>query len=228
MLRYIFLDLDDTLLDFTAGEAKALSQALTEAGITVTPGILERYHEINRLHWQLLEEGRLTREQVRVRRFDQLFRELNLRRDAAELCGRYEQLLSLQHDFVPGAESLLKTLSPRYHLYLASNGSAAVQRPRLAAAGIAPCFKGIFISEELGATKPSAAFFQACFAAIPGFRREEAVMVGDSLSSDIRGGLDAGLRTVWFSPRGTPARSDIRPTHIIRSLEELPALLEEV
>ena len=97
--------------------------------------------------------------------------------------------------------------------------------PYLDASGIRPYFKGIFISEEVGADKPSKAFFGACFAAIPGFRPEDAVMVGDSLTSDIRGGRNAGLRTVWFNPHGKEPRADIRPDCTIHALPELPALL---
>ena len=226
MLKHIFLDLDDTILNFTAGEAKALTQALREAGIEPTVAVLDRYHLINIAHWELLEEGRLTREEVLVQRFQQLFRELNIPHSGAAVNDRYEYLLSRQHDFIPGAEQLLKDLSPRYDLYLASNGAAAVQHPRLDDSGIRPYFKGIFISEELGADKPSKAFFDACFAAIPGFRTEEAVMVGDSLTSDIRGGRDAGLRTVWFNPQGREPRADIRPDYTIHALSELPFLLE--
>ena len=226
MLKHIFLDLDDTILNFTAGEAKALTQALRESGIEPTEAILDRYHLINVAHWELLEEGRITREEVLVRRFEQLFRELGIPHSGVAVNDRYEHLLSRQHDFIPGAEQLLKDLAPRYDLYLASNGAAAVQHPRLDASGIRPYFKGIFISEELGADKPSKAFFDACFAAIPGFRTEEAVMVGDSLTSDIRGGRDAGLRTVWFNPQGREPRADIRPDYTIHALSELPSLLE--
>ena len=211
MLKNIFLDLDDTILDFTAGEAKALSQTLREAGIEPTEAILDRYHIINTAHWELLEEGRLTRDEVLVQRFEQLFRELGVDHSGKAISERYEGLLSRQHGFMPGAEQLLKDLSSRYDLYLASNGAAAVQNPRLDDAGLRPYFKGIFISEEMGADKPSKAFFDACFAAIPGFRLEETVMVGDSLTSDIRGGSNAGLRTVWFNPHGKEPRPDIRP-----------------
>ena len=127
MLKHIFLDLDDTILNFTAGEAKALTQALRESGIEPTRAVLDRYHLINIAHWELLEEGRITREEVLVRRFEQLFRELGIPHSGAAVNDRYEHLLSLQHDFIPGAEQLLKDLAPRYDLYLASNGAAAVQ-----------------------------------------------------------------------------------------------------
>lgn len=228
MLRYVFLDLDDTILDFTAGEAKALSQALRDMGTEPTQAILERYHAINQAHWQLLEQGRLTRAEVKTRRFEQLFRELGIAGPVSEICRQYEHQLALQHDLIPGAQALLETISPRYELYLASNGSAVVQNTRLDAANIRSYFKGIFISEELGAAKPAKAFFDACFAAIPGFRPEETVMIGDSLTSDIRGGLNAGIRTIWFDPHSSPLRDDIRPAYRIHDFNELPSLLYQL
>lgn len=228
MVKTIFLDLDDTLLDFTRGEARALSRALEEMGVAPAPAILERYHAINASQWELLEEGLLTREQVLVRRFDLLFGELGLSCSGRETCDRYEGHLAEEHDFIPGARELLETLAPRYGLYLASNGAAAVQNRRLDEADIRRYFRGIFISEELGADKPSPAFYEACFAVIPGFTRETALMVGDSLTSDIRGGRNAGIRTCWFNPKGKPARSDIPADDVITDLSQLPALLERL
>lgn len=226
MLTTVFLDLDDTILDFQRAEAEALRRALTEADAPADAGVLARYHAINAAQWELLEEGVLTREQVLLGRFDILFQELGLRRSAREICERYEEYLGEGHWFVPGAEALLSALAPRYELYLASNGTAAVQHRRLESAGILPWFKGVFISQELGADKPSPAFFQRCFDAVPGFSRDRAVMVGDSLTSDIRGGRDAGLRTCWFNPRKKPRRADILPDYEISALEQLPSLLE--
>lgn len=226
MLTTVFLDLDDTILDFTRAEAEALRRALTEADAPADAGVLARYHAINAAQWELLEEGVLTREQVLLGRFDILFGELGLTRSAREICERYEEYLGEGHWFVPGAEAVLSALAPRYELYLASNGTAAVQHRRLESAGILPWFKGVFISQELGADKPSPAFFQRCFDAVPGFSRDRAVMVGDSLTSDIRGGRDAGLRTCWFNPHGKPARADILPDYEVSALDQLPSLLE--
>lgn len=226
MLTMVFLDLDDTLLDFTRAEAEALRRALTEVDAPADEGVLARYHAINAAQWERLERGELTREQVLVGRFDILFGELGLSRPAREVCRRYEEYLGQGHWFVPGAEAVLSALSPRYDLYLASNGTATVQHRRLESAGILPRFRGVFISQELGADKPSMAFFQRCFDAIPGFSRDRAVMVGDSLTADIRGGRDAGLRTCWFNPREKPRRADIVPDHEISALEQLPPLLE--
>ena len=110
-------------------------------------------------------------------------------------------------------------------LYLATNGTASVQAGRIKSAGIAPYFRDIFISEKLGANKPSRAFFQACFDAIPDFDPAAAIVVGDSLTSDIRGAINAGLRSCWYDPKGLPPRPDIVPDHTIRDLAELPPLL---
>ena len=225
-MKTIFFDLDNTLLDFDRGEANAIAKALGAFGLEPTPAVLERYHAINRSQWELLEKGVLTKEQVLVRRFDLLFHELGAACDSRAVCDLYESMLAEEHTLLPGAMELLTKLSPRYGLYLATNGTSAVQRRRLADAGISPYFRQVFISEEVGFYKPHPRFFAACFAAIPGFDATDALMVGDSLTSDIRGGRDAGLRTCWFVPHGHPAQGAILPDHTITALSQLPSLLE--
>ena len=226
MLTHIFFDLDNTLLDFDRGEAHALSRAFLEFGIDPTPAVLARYHDINLSQWELLEEGKLTKDQVLTRRFDLLFAELGVSCDSQAVCDLYESFLAEEYDFIPGALELLEALSPRYSLHLATNGASAVQRRRLADAGILTYFQNIFISEEVGFHKPSPAFFLACFAAIPGFDHTSALMVGDSLTSDIRGGRNAGLRTCWFDRLGRPYRPDVLPDYTVAALDQLPALLD--
>lgn len=225
MLKAVFFDLDDTLLDFRKAEAQALTGTLRRFGLDPSPENLERYHEINRQHWKMLEEGRITRAQVMVERFRLFLGELGADCPCEAVCEDYEENLGRGHFFVPGAEAVLERLAPRYALYLATNGTARVQRSRLESAGILPFFRRLFISQELGADKPSPAFFRACFAAIPGLGPAETVMVGDSLTSDIRGARDAGLRTCWFNPEGRPAPAELRPDLEVRALEELPEAL---
>ena len=228
MVKTVLLDLDDTILDFQRAERQALSKTLRHFHIDPTPAVLDRYHVLNRSQWELLEEGKLTRPQVLVRRFELLFAELGVGASAQEVCQLYEGHLAQGHFFMPGARELLETLSPRYDLYLATNGFAAVQTTRLRSAGIIPYFRKIFISEELGADKPSPDFFRACFRAIPDFDPAEALMVGDSLTSDIRGGRDAGIRTCWYNARGLDPRPDIAPDYTIQALDQLPGLLERL
>ncbi len=224
----IFLDLDNTILDFSKAERIALTQTLTERGVTVTEAVLLRYRDINIYCWEQLEDGKMARDEVLRRRFEMLFEELGLSCDGQEATERYEGLLHFGHWFIPGAEELLRTLSPVHDLYLASNGVASVQHSRIASAGIAPYFKGIFISEELDAVKPQKEFFEACFARIPGFDPARALMVGDSLTSDIRGGINAGIKTCWLNYNRKPGRPDIVPDYVIHAIMELPALIDSL
>ena len=226
MLKTIFLDLDDTLLDFHKAEAAALARALTQLGVDPAPAVIARYSAINAQQWQLLEEGKFTRDEILTRRFDILFRELGVEVSSALARQTYEGFLGQGHAFIPGAEDLLKALARRYDLYLVSNGTAAVQAGRIASAGIAPYFKEIFISEAMGLHKPQREFFDACFAAIPGFCRQEALIIGDSLTSDIRGGNNAGIRTCWFNPQGKPRPADIHVDYEVSALSQIPPLLE--
>ena len=136
----IFLDLDDTILDFHWAEQRALSRTFREAGLDPQPAILARYSDINRSQWELLERGILTREQVLVRRFRLLFEEQGIPASAEELGRRYEELLADGHRFIPGADELLRELQGKARLFLASNGCAAVQEARIASSAIGPYF----------------------------------------------------------------------------------------
>ena len=226
MIRTILFDLDDTLLDFKASEADALRQTLQSLGLEPTEEILRRYSAINQRQWELLEQKAITRQQVLVRRFEILFGEYGVPCDPQAAQDLYHHRLSQGHYFLPGAKDLLEELYRQYDLYIVSNGTAAVQDGRIASSGIARYFKDIFISERMGADKPDPLFFENSFARIPNFNKEEAVIIGDSLTSDIRGGNNVRLRTVWFNPRSLPLREGITPDYEIKTLKELPALLK--
>lgn len=225
MFRNILFDLDDTILDFSAAERVAISKAFRQVGLEPTEDLLRRYCEINCSQWEAFERGEITRDTVLVRRFQLLFRELKVEIDPQTCENIYMGYLGIGHYFIEGAEELLETLFPDYGLYIVSNGVAATQNSRLASANISHFFKGIFISEMTGHHKPEREYFEYCFARIPDFRPEETLIVGDSLTSDIRGGRDAGIRTCWFNPGHKPGRPDIIPDYEVHSLMEIPALL---
>lgn len=226
MIEFLFLDLDDTILDFQKAERLALAKTLESFGLPPTDTVLARYHEINREHWERLERKELTRQQVLVGRFAALFAEMGLSAQAEQVARAYEENLSQGHYFLPGAEEALKSLSKKYKLYLASNGTARVQAGRLKSAGIIPYFQEIFVSEEMGYNKPDPAYFDACFARIPGFRKDRAMMVGDSLTSDILWGIQAGIATCWVNPHHKTG--SIRPDYEIESIVQLEALLKNL
>ena len=228
MFEYLFLDLDDTILDFHKAESIAVRKALTEAGLNVTDEVVARYSAINKLHWEMLERGEITRDQVKVLRFARLFEAEGVAADAEATAKNYEVLLGIGHYFLPGAEEAVEYLSKHYRLFLASNGTASVQKGRMTSANLYRFFEKVFVSEEIGANKPSMDYFGPAFAQIPGFDKSKAIIVGDSLSSDIKGGKNAGIRTCWVNPNHTPARADIQPDYEIEALHQLPKLLEEL
>lgn len=228
MIRFVLLDLDDTILDFHRAEAAAVSKTFLRLGIEPTEQIVQRYSEVNAAHWRMLERGEITRAQVLTGRFRQIFSEIGAGCDPEHTQQIYEAYLSRGHYFIPGAEQLLKDLYGNYHLYLVSNGNAVVQKGRLESAGIAPYFDAIFISELIGADKPSRAYFDRCFAKIPDFDPQQAILIGDSPTSDILGGIRVGVKTCWFNPNHRLPHPEIHADYEIDQLCLLPPLLTEL
>ena len=225
MIEFLFLDLDDTILDFRKAEYIAIGKTIGDFGVEPTDEVRKLYHEINKWHWEQLELGTLTREEVLVNRFGVLFEKLGKTVDAVACARAYEKNLSQGHWFLPGAEEAVDALSKKYRLFLASNGTASVQKGRMTSANLYRFFETVFVSQEIGHNKPSKAYFDACFSAIPGFDKEKAMIVGDSLSSDIKGGINAGIKTVWVNPDHKDC-GEIKPDYEIEYLHQLEAFLE--
>lgn len=228
MFEFLFLDLDDTILDFQKAEHIALSKTLASFGLEPTEAVCALYSKINKAHWERLERKELTREQVLTGRFETLFRQMGYRVDPEEVARTYEKNLSIGHYFLPGAEEAVDRLHKKYRLFLASNGTASVQKGRMTSANLYRFFERVFVSQEIGHNKPSKAYFDTCFAQIPGFDPSRAIIVGDSLTSDILGGQNAGIATCWVNPAGKPRREDIRVDYEIKALSELESLLENL
>lgn len=225
MIECLFLDLDDTILDFHKAERLAIAKTIGEFGVEPTEEILTLYHGINKWHWEQLELGTLTRAEVLVNRFQVLFERLGKTVDAPKCAKTYERNLSIGHYFLPGAEEAVHRLSRKYRLFLASNGTAVVQHGRMTSAGLYPYFEQVFVSQEIGHNKPSREYFDGCFARIPGFDPKKAMIVGDSLTSDIKGGINAGIRTVWVNPDHKDCGA-IHADYEIEYLYQLEDLLE--
>lgn len=228
MVEFLFLDLDDTILDFHKAERIALSKTLRSFGLEPTDSVLARYSQINLEHWQRLERKELTRQQVVVGRFEVFFREQGVSVDPEQVALCYEDNLSIGHYFLPGAEEAVISLSKKYKLYMASNGTAKVQAGRLASANISKYFQKIFVSQEIGVNKPDKLYFDRCGQQIPGYDPSKAMMVGDSLTSDIQGGINAGMKTVWVNPHHKPHPEHIVPDYEIEALSQLEQLLNSI
>ena len=228
LIKNILFDLDDTLLDFHKAEAIAIEKTLIHFGVEPDNAIIARYSEINSQQWRLLEEGKLSRDEVLVQRFRILFSELGVDCPAEKAREIYEHNLGIGHYFMDGALELLESLYLDYNLYLVSNGTTRVQEPRIESAGIAKYFKELFISQKIGVNKPDAAFFEFCFKVIPDFSREETIIIGDRLSSDIKGGNNAGIRTCWFNPNHDSHEDGIQVDFEITHLEQVPLLIKSI
>lgn len=226
MIEFLLLDLDDTILDFHKAERIAIGKTIRDFGVEPTEEVLSRYRAINKYHWECLEKGTMTRNQVLLGRFSMLFEELGVAVDAEKCARQYEKNLAIGHYFLPGAEEAMEQLFGKYRLFLTSNGTASVQKGRMTSANLYRFFEKVFVSQEIGATKPSKEYFDRAFSQVPDFDPAKAMIVGDSLSSDIKGGINAGIKTCWVNPSHAAAPADIQPDYQIEALAQLPALLE--
>ena len=227
-IKHVLLDLDDTLFDFKRSERYSISLTLSGFGITPTDETVSLYSSINKSCWEALERKEMTRGEVLVKRFERLLSALGKSGDPKKIKELYENTLSECHFLVPGAEELIDSLRGRYTLSIASNGTARVQDKRIAKSGLAPLFDHIFISEKLGADKPSKIFFDKCFEALGNPDPCQVVIVGDSMSSDIKGGVIYGMHTIRFTPGGKEIYGDIRPEYEAVSLKEIPDIIEKI
>jgi 2-haloacid dehalogenase len=225
---YILLDADGTLFDFDLAEHRALQGVLEFYGYPFTPQIEARYQAINSALWAQFSAGgadQAFQDYLVVERFAALIRELGGEEDPAQMNREYLARLGENGQLLPGAEEFCRKLSGHAHLAIVTNGVASVQRSRLAASPIGPLFEQVFISQELGVQKPRRAFFDQVCAQLGITRRDRAVVVGDSLASDIQGGINAGMDTIWFNPGRRPADPAIPPTWEVDGFGPLEALL---
>ena len=192
----ILFDLDNTILDFNRGEDAAIHQTLLHLGLPATDEVKKRYSEINLSLWKLLEQKKITRSRLLVKRFELLFEELNVQEDGQKAWHFYESQLSQAAYFMDGAKELLEQLKGKKRMFIVSNGTASVQHGRIKKAEL-----------------------------IPDFEQDKTIIVGDSLSSDIAGGIAAGLATCWFHAEPAVLPDHITPDYEITSLQDLSPIL---
>lgn len=227
MIKTVLFDLDDTILDFKMSERVALSKTLKKFSVEPTEEIIAKYSAYNISQWKRLELGEISREEVKVNRYQLLFDDIGVDISPKQATADYEENLAHGHYFVDGAKEMLESICNDYDLYLVSNGAKKVQEGRMATADINHCFKGIFISEVVGYEKPSENFFNKVFETIGNVNKDKTVIIGDSLTSDIKGGKNAKIKTVWFNPNGLNC-GDITPDYQISSLDEIKPLLQKI
>jgi len=221
---WFLFDLDGTLLDFHRAEVLALQQATNEAGIDLTDKAASLYAKINDALWAEFEHGAITARDIRNARFVQWLDALEVDQDPTALSERFLELLVEHSTYIEGAEALLHALLGNVQMALITNGFADVQRGRVARFGLDRWFDPILISEELGASKPNREIFDIAFERMGHPEKAEVLILGDSMSSDIRGGVNYGIDTCWFNPASHTNDTGLIPTYEIRHLHEIRSL----
>ncbi len=225
MYRFLLFDADDTILDFLRAEAIALEFAFEDVGIAYRDEYLGIYSNINKSLWKMLEKKEITKPELLKTRFQKFFEAAGLMGDTENIRTAYQMRLGEQGFLIKGAGEIIRDLSQKYDIYIITNGLKNTQMSRLSASGLMPYIKGVFISENIGAEKPAAEFFDAVERGICDFKKEEALVIGDSLSSDILGSNNAGIKTVWYNKDHAVNNSVARPDYEIYELAEIYDIL---
>ena len=225
LYSWLLFDADGTLFDYDTAESKALAATFHDSGIPFTVGYAKSYRQINAQIWSDFEKGQISQEELRSERFGRLFTALEIDADPLPFSDAYLTNLGNAADLIDGTQSLLQTLYKKYKLLLITNGIPEVQRSRLAHSTILRYFEVIIISGEIGIAKPDPAIFDAAFQSMGHPPRAETLIIGDSLTSDIQGGLNYGIDTCWYNPDQHPPNPAIPATYEIQTLAELHALL---
>ena len=218
----LLFDADNTVLDFDKSEEQALARSFAETGLQFNQTVLQVYRKNNIYQWQLFEQGKLSKPQVLINRFVETFNELNFPLVRVEtVSDLYEDYLMLGFYIMPYAEQVLSELQTKCKLYLVSNGVLRIQNSRMKGSGLEKYFLERFVSEEVGYPKPQIEYFDYCFSHIDGIDKSKTLIIGDSLTSDIQGGVNAGIDTCWFNPWHNVNKSKLTPTYEITDLRQL-------
>ncbi len=229
MIKYIFWDIDGTLLDFSYCESYALKKTYGAFGYELSDEDVAVYSKINDGYWTRFDRGEIAKAQIYEMRFKEFFKYLGVEDmpDVNRMNEIFQPALGEVTKANDNAEQVLDALRRKGHRqYVITNGSKVSQDGKLAVSGLGKYFDDIFISEEMGSQKPNAEFFQMCFDRIKGFERESAIIIGDSLTSDIRGGNNAGIKTCWYNPLGKEKTAEADIDFEIRDLSEIFTIIE--
>lgn len=232
MIKTILWDIDGTLLDFVASEKVALKKTFAGFGIDLTDKNIADYSLINDAYWTRFDKGEIDKEYIYSHRFTEFMDKLRLPADGRpwwkDINDIYQVALGEVCVFRDDSYDIVKSLKGKYSQYIVTNGSTAAQVGKLKKSGFGEIMDGVFISEQMGLQKPDSAFFDACFDKMPGAKRDETVIIGDSLTSDMKGGENAGIKTCWYNPSGKEMPSGMKIDCQINNLHQVYDVLNSL
>lgn len=224
----ILWDVDQTLLDFKRSESYAVRHCFGLFGLEITDEIVALYSGINESFWKRIEKGEIAKKEALIERFRTLFAQIGVTGvEPEEFQKHYADALGSVYYYQDDSYELVKQLKGQYRQYLVTNGITHTQRKKLKLSGLDELVEDIFVSEEIGVPKPQKEYFDRCFSRIQDFDKEKAIIVGDSLSSDMLGGNNAGLVTCWYNPGGLKNDSEVRIDYEINNLQDIISVLNE-
>ena len=224
---YLLFDADNTLFDFDAAERRTHQILCEKHGLSFSEAGYQLYHRCNAELWHDYDCGLCTKEFILTERFRRYLERSGETGDPAALNRTHMTALGANAILFPGAEALCRKLAEHHALYLLTNAVESVQRARFEGSAIAPYFRDVFISETVGCGKPSPAYFDYVYQAVPGLTPENGLVIGDSLSSDIQGANNAGLDCCWFNPGGLSRPDHLRIDYEVRSIKEIFAVADQ-
>jgi putative hydrolase of the HAD superfamily len=226
-VTHILFDADNTLYDFNYASKKAFKALCESLGISDNEDNYKIYHKHNGTVWHLFESNKMTAEELRWKRFDLFFEEINLNHDPHRANSYYLNAMVDNTRMINHARKIIHSLKKDYNLSIITNGLKEVQRSRIAKSNLTPIFEEIIVSDEIGYAKPSAAYFEYAHHKIGRPDKKNVLVVGDNLNSDIKGGLDFGYHTCWYNHNRLKHSDKVQPHYTINKLPELLLLLDK-
>lgn len=228
MIKCILWDIDGTVLDFLSAEKASLKATFLSLGLgECTDEMVSRYSKINQKYWERLEKQELTKEQVLLLRFVEFLETEKIKGvDAKDLGEHYENGLADVIAFLDNSYELISELKKEYKQYAVTNGAYSVQVKKLAKSGLDNLFDGVFISDSVGFEKPSKEFFDNVLSSIGPYNKNEIMIVGDSLTSDMMGGNNAGIKCCWYNRNRAKNNTTVKIDFEIHNLNEIKEILD--
>ncbi len=223
MIKAVFIDVDNTLLDFDKCAKASMMECYNDFNLHFEDWMFDAFRDINLAMWKDMEKGLLTKEQLIRTRWSNVFKHLGIVADGEAFEKSFKHYLNEVTVLVDGAMQTLRYLASKYPLYVASNAPYNQQSHRLKNAGMLDYIKELFVSEEIGHPKPRKEFFDACFEAIP-FKPEETIMIGDSVSADINGARNYGMHTCWYNHYGD-TREGVECDYVVDRMQDIINIL---
>lgn len=225
MKKTILMDLDNTIIDFNECARHSIMGIFEDLGFPYNENVFNTFITENVKIWKRLELGEIDKPFLRANRWNIILDKLGIDYDGTIIEERFENGVAMGAYPVDGAYELLDYLHKKYDIYVVSNGFRFVQESRIKIGNYGKYFKDIFLSEDIGIQKPDLRFFDYCYKNIGAPPKDELILIGDSLSADIKGGNDFGIDTIWFNKNGDPESDTITPTYTVNKLKEIENIL---